>query len=87
MKKEVIYEKGRKGDELSALCEKWFNQISSYNDEHKDKAHVVVLACDNKGGASFCIGDTKMQVKELIESASKHKRFFDFVKGVLDELK
>lgn len=28
-----------------------------------------------------------MQVKELIESASKNKAFFDFVKGVLDELK
>lgn len=44
MKKEVIYEKGRKGDELSTLCEKWFNQVNAYNDKHKDKAHVIVLA-------------------------------------------
>lgn len=87
MKKEVIYEEGRKGDELSTLCERFFNQVNEYNDKHQDQAHVVVLACDSKGGASFCIGDTDVQVKELFESAERHEAFLDLLKRILDEFR
>lgn len=86
MKEEVIYEEGRETDELSSVCKKFFDAINKYNDEHEDQANVVVLACDSKGGASFCIGETDKHVTELFESAAKHEVFRDFIKGILEEL-
>ena len=54
--------------------------------EHADRAHVVVLACDSKCVASFMVGDTEMCVKELCESALRHKSFLDLLKGILETL-
>lgn len=85
-KLEVIIENGREKDELHSLTYEFFNAVNEYNEEHEDKANVVVLACDSKGGASFMIGSTKMHVKEFLESATKHERFLDLLKGVLKTL-
>lgn len=79
-KGKVIYDKGRENDELSVFTEKFFHQVNDYNESHVDKAHVVVLSCDSKGGASFCIGDIEMHVKEFLESAGKDDAFLDLLK-------
>ena len=83
---EIIIEKGREKDELSSLSYEFFNAVSKYNKEHSDQAHVIVLACDSKGGASFMVGDTEMCVKEFCESALRHKSFLDLLKGILETL-
>ena len=85
-KPEIIIEKGREKDELSSLSYEFFNAVSEYNKEHVDHAHVVVLACDSKGYANFMVGDTKMCVKVFLESAARHKVFFDLLKGILETL-
>ena len=81
---EIIIEKGREKDELSSLSYEFFNAVSKYNKEHSDQAHVIVLACDSKGGASFMIGNTKTCVKEFIASAARNKSFLDLLRGILD---
>ena len=83
---EIIIEKGREKDELSSLSYEFFNAVSKYNKEHTDQAHVVVLACDSKGGASFMIGNTKTCVKEFIASAVRNKSFLDLLRGILNNL-
>ena len=85
-KPEIIIEKGREKDELSSLSYEFFNAVNEYNKDHADRAHVVVLACDSKGGASFMVGDTEMCVKEFLESASRHESFLSLLKGILDKL-
>lgn len=85
-KPEIIIEKGREKDELNALSYEFFNAVNEYNKEHTDQAHVVVLACDSKGGASFMVGDTEMCVKEFCENAVSHKGFLDLLKGILYKL-
>ena len=85
-KSEIIIEKGRETDELSSLSYEFFNAVNEYNKEHTDRAHVVVLACDSKGGASFMVGDTETCVKEFCESVVRHKGFLDLFKGILDKL-
>ena len=85
-KPEIIIEKGREKDELSSLSYEFFNAVNEYNKEHTDQAHVVVLACDSKGGASFMVGDTKTCVKEFLESASRRESFLNLLKGILDKL-
>ena len=81
---EIIIEKGREKDELNSLSYEFFNAVSEYNKKHTDQAHVVVLACDSKGSASFMIGNTKTCVKEFIESAARNKSFLDLLRGILD---
>ena len=83
---EIIIEKGREKDELNSLSYEFFNAVSEYNKKHTDQAHVIVLACDSKGGASFMIGNTKTCVKEFIESAARNKSFLDLLRGILDIL-
>ena len=73
-------------DELHALSYEFFNAVSEYNKEHADRAHVVVLACDSKGGTSFMVGDTKTCAKEFLESAARHESFLNLLKGILDKL-
>ena len=85
-KPEIIIGKGREKDELSSLSYEFFNAVNEYNKEHTDRAHVVVLACDSKGGASFMVGDTETCVKEFCESVVRHKGFLDLFKGILDKL-
>ena len=85
-KPEIIIEKGREKDELSSLSYEFFNAVNEYNKEHTDRAHVVVLACDSKGGASFMVGDTETCVKEFCESVVRQKGFLDLFKGILDKL-
>ena len=85
-KPEIIIEKGREKDELSSLSYEFFNAVNEYNKEHTDRAHVVVLAGDSKGGASFMVGDTETCVKEFCESVVRHKGFLDLFKGILDKL-
>ena len=85
-KPEIIIEKGREKDGLHALSYELFNAVNEYNKEHTEQAHVVVIACDSKGGASFMVGDTEMCVKEFCESALIHKCFLDLLKGILGTL-
>ena len=85
-KPEIIIEKGRETDELTALIHGFYKSVSEYNKEHADHAHVVVLARDSKGGTGFMVGDTKTCVKEFLESASRHESFLNLLKGILDEL-
>ena len=83
-KPEIIIEKGREKDELTALVYGFYKSVSEYNKEHSDQAHVIALACDSKGGASFMIGNTKTCVKEFITSAARNKSFLDLLRGILD---
>ena len=85
-KSEIIIEKGREKDELTALSYGFYKSVSEYNKEHADRAHVVILACDSKGGTGFMIGDTEMCVKQFLASAARHKSFLDLLKGVLETL-
>lgn len=85
-KPEIIIEKGREKDELTALSYEFYNAVREYNKEHADQAHFIVLVCDSKGGASFMAGNTEMCVKELFQSASRYECFLDFLKGILDKL-
>ena len=52
-KPEIIIEKGRETDELTALIHGFYKSVSEYNKEHADHAHVVVLARDSKGGTGL----------------------------------
>ena len=85
-KPEVIIEDGRENDELHSLTYEFFNAVNEYNEEHEDKAHVVVLVCDSKGGASFMIGNTDMQVEEFLASSSRHEGFNNLLIGILKTL-
>ena len=85
-KPEIIIEKGREKDELSSLSYEFFNAVNEYNKEHTDRAHVVVIACDSKGFASFMGGNTEMCVKAFLRSASRHDSFLSLLKGILDKL-
>ena len=85
-KPEIIIEKGREKDELHALSYEFFNAVNEYNKEHTDQAHVVVLACDSKGGASFMVGDIETCAKEFLSCASRHESFLNLLKWILDEL-
>ena len=85
-KSEIIIEKGREKDELTALSYGFYKSVSEYNKEHADRAHVVILACDSKGGTGFMIGDTEMCVKQFFASAARHESFVNLLKGILDKL-
>lgn len=85
-KPELLIEKGREKEDLTALSYEFFNAVRKYNKEHPDQAHIMVLACDSKGGSSFMVGNTEMCVKEFFQSASRHECFLDFLKGILSKL-
>ena len=85
-KPEIIIGKGREKDELTTLAYGFYKSVSEYNKEHADHAHVVVIACDSKGIASFMGGNTEMCVKAFLESASRHDSFLSLLKGILDKL-
>ena len=85
-KPEIIIEKGRETDELTALVHGFYKSVSEYNKEHADHAHVVVLARDSKGGTGFMVGDIEMCVKEFLSCASRHESFLSLLKGILDKL-
>ena len=85
-KPEIIIEKGRETDELTALVHGFYKSVSEYNKEHACHANVVVIACDSKGFASFMGGNTEMCVKAFLRSASRHDSFLSLLKGILDKL-
>ena len=85
-KPEIIIEKGRETDELTALICGFYKSASEYNKEHADHAHVVVLARDSKGGTGFMIGDIETCAKEFLLCASRHESFLNLLKWILDEL-
>ena len=85
-KPEIIIEKGREKDELTALIHGFYKSVSEYNKEHAGNAHVVVLARDSKGGTGFMIGDIETCAKEFLLCASRHESFLNLLKWILDEL-
>lgn len=85
-KPEIIIENDRETDELSSLVHEFFNTINKYNEEHEDKANVVVLSRNSKGGTSFIVGNTEIQVKEFLKSVVKHEGFHNFLIGILKTL-
>lgn len=85
-KSEIIVEEGREKDELSSLVQGFFNTINKYNEEHEDKANVVVFTRNSKGGTSFIVGNTEIQVKEFLKSAVKYEGFHNLLIGILKTL-
>ncbi len=77
---EVNIDKGRERDNLTLMMKDLFDKINTYNEENPDKPiDIMVLSRDKHGGASFLIGEVDNLIRELYESASRHKAFIEFI--------
>lgn len=80
---EVNIDKGRERDNLTLMMKDLFDKVNTYNEENKDNPiDIMVLSSDKYGGASFLIGEVDNLIRELYESASRHKAFIEFITKV-----
>lgn len=81
--KEVNIENGRERDNLTLIMKDLYDKINTYNEENpNNQIEVMVLSKDNRGGASFLIGEVDNLVMELYEAARRHKAFTEFINKV-----
>jgi hypothetical protein len=85
MKKEeeVKIEKGRDKDSLTIMMKEIFDKVNEYNKQNPgNPINIMLLSRDNKGGASFMIGEVGPLVKEFYEVMSRHGCFREFFKAL-----
>lgn len=89
MEPKVKIDNGRELDELTQLTKKFFDELQEYNRDKEDtpkEAHIMVLACDDKGGASFLSGSPNKLSSELLTVVNKSKAFEEFIKELLKKI-
>jgi hypothetical protein len=86
MEPKVKIDHGRELDELTKFTKKFFDDLQEYNKDKENtpnEAHIMVLACDSIGGASFLIGDPDKLSSELLTLVTKSKAFEEFLKVLI----
>ena len=89
MEPRVKIDHGRELDELTKFTKKFFDDLQEYNKDKEDtpnEAHIMVLACDDKGGASFLTGDPDKLSSELLALASRSKAFEKFLRELIEKI-
>ena len=89
MEPKVKIDHGRELDELTKLTKKFFDDFHEYNKDKEDtpkEAHIMVIACDSIGRASFLCGDPNKLSHELLALASRSKAFEKFLRELIDKI-
>ena len=89
MEPKVKIEHGRELDELTKFTKKFFDDLQEYNKDKEDtprEAHIMVLACDSLGGASFLCGDPDKLSHELLSLVSRDKGFEKFLRELIEKI-
>lgn len=89
MEPKVKIDHGRELDELTKFTKKFFDDLQEYNKNKEDtpkEAHIMVLACDSIGGASFLCGDPDKLSPELLALVSRNKAFEKFLRELIDKI-
>lgn len=89
MEPDVRIDKSRETDELTKFTKKFFDDLHEYNKDKEDtskEAHIMVVACDGNGGASFLTGDPDRLSSELLVLVSRNKAFEVFLRKLLQKL-
>lgn len=89
METKVKIDHGRELDELTKFTKKFFDDLQEYNKDKENtpnEAHIMVLACDSIGGASFLYGDPNKLSYELLTLASRSKAFEKFLRELIDKI-
>lgn len=89
MEPKVKIDHGRELDELIKFTKKFFDDLQEYNKNKKDtpkEAHIMVLACDSIGGASFLCGDPDKLSHELLALVSRNKAFEKFLRELIEKI-
>lgn len=89
MEPKVKIDHGRELDELTKFTKKFFDDLQEYNKDKENtpnEAHIMVLACDSIGGASFLCGDPDKLSHELLTLVSRNKAFEKFLRELIDKI-
>ena len=89
MEPKVEIDQGRELDELTKLTKKFFDDFHEYNKDKEDtpkEAHIMVIACDSIGGASFLCGDLDKLSHELLALVSRSRAFEEFIKELIQKI-
>lgn len=89
MEPKVKIDPGRELDELTKFTKKFFDDLQEYNkDKEKTprEAHIMVIACDSIGRASFLCGDPDKLSHELLALASRSKAFEKFLRELIEKI-
>lgn len=89
MEPKVKIDHGRELDELTKFTKKFFDDIQEYNKDKENtpnEANIMVLACDNIGGASFLCGDPDKLFHELLALAGRSKAFEKFLRELIEKI-
>lgn len=89
MEPKVKIDHSRELDELTKFTKKFFDDIQEYNKDKEDtpkEAHIMVLACDSIGGASFLCGDPDKLSHELLALVNRSKAFEKFLRELIDKI-
>ncbi len=89
MEPKVTVDHGRELDELTKFTKKFFDDLQEYNKDKEDtpkEAHILLLACDSTGGASFLCGDPDKLSHELLALVSRSRAFEEFIKELIQKI-
>lgn len=89
MEPKIKIDHGRELDELTKFTKKFFDDLQEYNKDKENtpnKAHIMLLACDSIGGASFLCGDPDKLSHELLALASRSKAFEKFLRELIEKI-
>lgn len=89
MEPKVEIDHGRELDELTKFTKKFFDDLQEYNKDKENtpnEAHIMVIACDSIGGASFLRGDPDKLSHELLALVSRSKAFEKFLRELLKKI-
>lgn len=89
MEPKVKIDHGRELDELTKFTKKFFDDLQEYNKDKEDtpkEAHIMVIACDSIGGASFLCGDPDKLSSELLALVSRNKAFEKFLRELIEKI-
>ena len=89
MEPKVKIDHGRELDELTKFTKKFFDDLQEYNKDKEDtpkEAHIMVIACDSIGRASFLYGDPDKLSYELLALAGRSKAFEKFLRELIEKI-
>lgn len=89
MEPKVRIDHGRESDELTKFTKKFFDDLQEYNKDKENtpnEAHIMVLACDGNGGASFLTGDPDKLSSELLALVSRNRAFEEFLRELIEKI-
>ena len=74
---------------MTKFTKKFFYELQEYNKDKEDtpkEAHIMVIACDSIGGASFLCGDPDRLSHELLALVSRNKAFEKFLRELIEKI-